>query len=201
MYDSCDKEGDMFRFSTLSGGAAADAIAAARVRELLIGAQQPLIGWLGQDWCWRIVVSMVRNLSGKHTTDELLLWLSESENIQAVFRRARAFIAGDVDAPEPTLDLYYENGDRIRTALLQSINQVIRWIEDECNTPQLLSVLREIGETVDMSVVVRRLERDASSGYQLAQQAFQSIRLLMPGGRPNSGLDGLAGLAARFSLM
>lgn len=192
----------MFRLRTVSSGATVDAIAAVRVRELLVGAQQPLIGWLGHDWSWRLVVTMVRDLSGKHTVDELLLWLAESENIQTVFRHIRALIAGDVDAPEPALGcLLFDDGDRVRMALIRSINQVARWIEDESNAAQILSVLREVGETVDMSVIVQRLERDSTNGYQLAQRAFQSIRLLMPGGRPNSGIGGLAGLAARSSLV
>lgn len=146
-------------------------------------------------------MTMVRNLSEKHTSDELLLWLAESENIQAVFRHIRAFIAGEKYASEPALDLFFDDGDRVRTALIRSINQMIVWVKDERNAAQLLSVLREVGETVDMSVIVQRLERDVDSGHKLAQRAFQSIRLLMPGGRPNSGIGGLAGLAARFSLM
>lgn len=183
-------------------GPVVDAIAAARVRELLIRAQQPLIKWLGEDWCWRIVVSMVRDLSGLREVPGLLVWLAESENTQSVFRHIRTFMADDaMDAPEPALDLPYESGDHVRRALLQSINQVIRWIEDERNAPQLLSVLREIGETVDMGVIVQRLEQDAGSGHKLAQGAFQSIRLGMLGGRPSSGLSGLAGLAAYTTLM
>lgn len=188
--------------SSAQRGLVVDAIATARVRELLVSAQQPLIGWLDRDGCQWFVVTVVRELSGKHEATALLLWLAESENIQMVFRRIRAFIADDaMDALEPALDLCLNDGDRVRETLLRSINQVTYWIEDERNAAQLLSVLREVGETVDMSVIVQRFERDPGSGHRLAQRAFQSIRLLMPGGRPNSGLGGFAGLAARVSFV
>ncbi|MEK7532386.1 MAG: hypothetical protein AAB579_02165 [Patescibacteria group bacterium] len=189
----------MPRLGMLSSGVVVDAIAAARVRKLLVGAQQPLIEWLGREGHWRLVVTMARIQSGVREVPELLLWLAESEHIQAVFRHIRVFMTGDTIPPEPVLDLRHEDGDRVRRALLRSISQVIGWIEDERNTAELLSVLRDIGETVNMGVIVKRLERDA--GHRLAQQAFQSIRLLMPNGRPNSGFDGLAGLAARSLLI
>lgn len=180
-----------------------DTAAAVRARELLVGAQQPLIQWLGREYGRIIVVMMLRDLSRRHEIGELMLWLAESENLQSVFRRIRVFMVGGdaIGVKGLAPDVGLEDGDRVHEVLLRSIRQVTGWIEDERNTAQLLSVLRDVGGTVDMGVVVRHLERDASSGYQLAQRAFQSIRLLMPGGRPNSGVGGLAGLAARSSLM
>ncbi|MEK7481332.1 MAG: hypothetical protein AAB633_01120 [Patescibacteria group bacterium] len=184
-----------------SGGVVADAVAAARVRELLVSAQEPLIGWLSLEGCRRILVAMVRHLSGERQAADMLHWLAESENIQAVFRRIREFLANDQTKVDLVLDTSMDDCERVRMMLLRSAQQVTVWIEDERNTAQLLSALRNVGETVDMSVIVRRLENDAGSGYQLAQRAFQNIRLLMGSGRPHSGLEGLAGLAARASFV
>lgn len=180
-------------------GLVANEITAARVRKLLVRAEDPLLTWLNHNR--RLTVTMVRDVSGLREVSGLLLWLAESENVQAVFRRIREFVTDDAMQVEPAMDVRDDGCDEVCDVLVRSVRRVIQWIEDGRNAPQLLSVLREIGETVDMNVIAERLGHDADNGYKLTQRAFQSIRLLMPSGRPNSGVSDLAGLAARASLM
>lgn len=186
----------MFR---VQRGPVVDTIAAVRVRELLVRAEEPLLNWLCRNE--RLTVTMARDASGLHEVPQLLVWLAESENTQTVFRYIRAFMVDDTMRVEPATDVRGGECSEVCETLVRAIRQVILWIEDERNTPQLLSKLREVGETVEMSVIAQRMEHDADSSYQLAQRVFQSIRLGILGGRPSSGLSGLAGLAARSSLM
>ena len=175
------------------------------VRMLLVAAQEPLILWLRDAGNAARAIALVRQCletDQERDADRLLVWLAESENMQAAFRRIRARLH-DERVVAPYRDMA-RDAERVRDALVASAEMLVVWLHKPENENSLLQIACEVGETVNVSRILERLRDDR--GHALAQRVFQGIRMRMMGGRPVSlgsrddhGND-LAGLAAFGSL-
>ena len=166
---------------------------AARVREVLVQAQEPLLSWLSDAENGPQAVAIVRELAQKGELHNLECWVAESENVQAAFRHIRELMRDDLmpsgEGVEP------EDAEHMRGVLLRSAQEVVAWLENERNATSMIGIVLEIGETYDIERVMKRFENDW--GRLLAQRVFHVVRARMMGGRPVSGTTDLAGLAAR----
>ncbi len=162
------------------------------VRQELILFETDLIVWLDNPRNTSLLYAVLLEERGSVSVPEMQSWLSGSAQIQQIFRRIRNLIGGAGIRTPQTVPV----GISVCGALLLgSARDMVRWLSDMSNARRAAR---------NACILARSTETDQVQEWladsQNIQSVFVRIRELMGGPVPQSGVSGLAGLAARASM-
>ena len=162
------------------------------VRQELILFETDLIVWLDNPRNTPLLYAVLLEERGTVSMPEMQSWLSGSSQIQIIFRRIRSLIGGaGIRTPRSVPVGIGVCG----AVMLGSARDMVAWLSDMGNARRAARQSCILARTTELPEMAQWFDKSHN-----AQLVFVKIRELMGGPVPQSGLEGLAGLAARASM-